>query len=136
MMKKQKTKAIAMIFSMLLLFICMYNIKTNAMDVTSATYEGVTYTGSITYYGAGGPSGYYELVLKASATPNELYEYVKLKSGSGSDKDPISGIARNSKSLSLQTPVFVSNAYTTKGYFFYSVVSSSGQKYTFSSTRQ
>lgn len=135
-MQKQKTKAMAVILSMLFMFMCMYGIKANAMDVASQKYENVTYTGSITFYGTGGPTGYYELAIRASIAPNELYEYVRLKSGSGENKPVISGIARNSMSLSLRTPVFVGDDYTMKGYFSYRVTSSTGNQYTFSTTRQ
>ena len=135
MMKKQKTKAMAVVLSILFIFMCMYGIKANAMDVASQTYEGTTYTGSITYYNVSGPSGYYELALRASIMPKELYEYVRLKSGSGEDKPIISAMANNSKAVSARTPTFVGNDYTTHGYFFYSVTSSTGNTYRFSVTR-
>lgn len=134
-MRKQKIKVVAIICSMLFLFMCMYGIKANAMDVASQTYEGVTYTGSITFYGTGGPTGYYELVLRASTTPKELYEYVRLKSGLGNNKPVISAMANNSKTVSAQTPIFEGNDYTMKGYYYYSVKSSTGKDYTFSVTR-
>lgn len=133
--RKQKTKATAVILSILFIFMCMYGIKANAMDVTSQTYEGTTYTGSITYYGVSGPSGYYELVLRASIMPKELNEYVRLKSGSGADKPAISAMTRNSRTASAQTPTFVGNDYTTYGFYYYSVTSSTGNTYSFSVTR-
>lgn len=134
--RKQKIKATAVILSILFIFMCMYGIKSNAMDVTSQTYEGVTYTGSITYYGVSGPSGYYELVLRASiTTPQELYENVTLKSGTGEDKPTIVALTQNSKTALAQTPTFAGNIYTTYGYYYYSVISSTGRTYRFSVTR-
>lgn len=135
MMGKQKTKVAVIICSMLFLFLCMYGIKTNAMDVASRTYESVTYTGSITYYGVSGPSGYYEMVLRATSTPNQLYENVRLKSGSGENKPAISALTENSRTASAQTPVFAGNVYTMNGYFYYSLTSSTGTKYKFSESR-
>lgn len=132
---KQKIKATAVILSILFIFMCMYGIKANAMDVASQTYENVTYTGSITYYGVSGPSGYYELALRASITPKYLYENVTLKSGSGVNQPEISALAYNSKAVSAQTPTFVGNDYTTHGYYYYSVISSTGNSYKFSITR-
>ncbi len=76
-MTKQKTKATAVILSILFIFMCMYCIKANAMDVASQTYEGVTYTGSITYYGEWGPSGHYKMELSANRASMQIYESVK-----------------------------------------------------------
>ncbi len=135
MMGKQKTKVAVIICSMLFLFLCMYGIKTNAMDVISQTYEGVTYTGSITYYGVSGPSGYYEMVLRANSTPNQLFESVTLKNGAGKDNTAITALTRNSRTASAQTPVFAGNVYTMKGYYYYVVTSSTGNEYTFSTSR-
>lgn len=135
MMGKQKTKVAVIICSILFLFLCMYGIKTNAMDVASQKYENVTYTGSITFYGTGGPTGYYEMVLRASSTPNQLFESVTLKNGSGTNKPAITALARNSITVSAQTPVFEGKIYTMNGYYYYSVTSSTGKEYTFSVTR-
>ncbi len=135
MMGKQKTKVAVIICSMLFLFLCMYGIKANAMDVASYTYEGVTYTGSITYYGVSGPSGYYELALRANQVTNQLFESITLKNGAGTNKPAITALTRNSRTALAQTPVFAGNVYTMKGYYYYVVTSSTGMEYTFSVTR-
>lgn len=134
-MRKQKTKVTAVILSMLFLFLCMYGIRAKAMDVASQTYERVTYTGSITFYGTGGPTGYYKLVLSANGENNQLFESVTLKNDSGANKPTITALTRNSRTASAQTPVFVGNDYTMKGYYYYVVTSSTGKDYTFSVTR-
>lgn len=134
-MGKQKTKATAVILSMLFMFMCMYGVRAKAMDVISQTYEGVSYTGSITYYNASGPSGYYEMVLRANQTPNQLFESITLKNGSGTNKPTITALTRNSRTASAQTPVFVGNDYTMKGYYYYVVTSKTGNEYTFSTSR-
>lgn len=133
MMGKQKTKVAVIICSML--FLCMYGIKAKAMDVASRTYEGVTYTGSITYYGVSGPSGYYRLELRANRASMQLYESVTLKSGTGQNKDAIAATAQNSMIVAAQTPMFAGDVYTTHGYYYYAVINSAGHEHTFNVTR-
>lgn len=134
-MRIQKIKATAVILSMLFLFLCMYGIKAKAMDVASQTYEGVTYTGSITYYGVSGPSGYYRLELRANRASMQLYESVTLKSGTGQNKDTVAATAQNSTIVAAQTPTFAGNVYTTHGYYYYAVINSAGHEHTFNVTR-
>lgn len=130
----KKIKKYAVLFAIVIAFVGVYEVQVNAKDIATLTKDSTTFTGSITYTTVAGPAGYYTVKLTSSRSANYLYENVTLKSSSGTSRPSISASGRNTTSVSATTGQFADGYYTMNGYYYYSVTSSNGNDYTFSTT--
>lgn len=127
-----KKSAIILAIAIVLAGVC--EIQTNAKTTATLTRDSTTFTGSINYTTVAGPSGYYTLKLTSSLSAKYLYESVTLKSSLGVERPSITASGSNTTSVSATTGTFADGYYTTNGYYYYSVTSSKGNDYTFSTT--
>ncbi|MGN0436547.1 MAG: hypothetical protein ACI4D8_07965 [Wujia sp.] len=137
MIKLRKLKLsskILVVMALSIMLVFGISINSEAITIATRTWDLTTFQGSIVYKNDSGPSGHFDMTLSATRNANFLYESVTLKSKNGVERKPIKGAGLNSNSITIRTNTFADGYYTMRGYYFYSLETYLGNKYTFSDT--